>query len=261
MRIVRNSLSLLWKIYVGIVFAVFAIVFYPFMLVLLSRKEWKKGSFRIFLFWSWMMRIFCFYHVRKIVYTPPPKGPYVIIANHVSYLDIFFMYSILPQHPFLFLGKSEILNYPIIKTYFKGLNIPVHRNDRQKSARSFILAKKAVGEGWSLVVFPEGGIPDDGNPKMIPFKEGAFKLARALQIPIVPLTFTNNFNLFSDPMDFNGTAHPGISRVYVHPHIDVNKINELTDKELSDYCFQVINGPLLLEYPALNDQFKNAPSN
>ena len=257
----RGIFGLLWKIYVGIIFVIFALALYPFFLILLTSEKGKKVSFRLFVFWSWMMRIFCFYHVKKVENAELPEGPYIIVANHTSYLDIFFMYSILPQHPFLFLGKGEILNYPILKTYFKGLNIPVHRNDRQKSARSFILAKKAVGEGWSLVVFPEGGIPDEGNPKMIPFKEGAFKLARALQIPIVPLTFTNNFNLFSDPMDFNGTAHPGISRVYVHPHIDVNKINELTDKELSDYCFQVINGPLLLEYPALNDQFKNAPSN
>lgn len=253
MRLVERCLSFLWKVYVGIVFSIFAILFYPIMLLLLSRKVWKKHCFRIFVIWSWMMRIFCFYYVKKVSYSPPPKGPYIIVANHISYLDIFLMYSILPQHAFLFLGKSEILNYPIIKTYFKGLNIPVDRKDRQKSARSFILAKRAVGEGWSLVVFPEGGIPDQ-NPKMIRFKEGAFKLARALEIPIVPLTFTNNFKLFSDPLDFKGTAHPGVSRVYVHPFISVAKISELTDIELSNYCFELINAPILKEYPELLDK-------
>jgi 1-acyl-sn-glycerol-3-phosphate acyltransferase len=221
------------------------------MLVVLSNNSWKKKSFRIFVAWSWMMRIFCFYGVRKIKNSQLPKGPYVIISNHSSYLDIFFMHSILPDHPFLFLGKSEILKYPIIKTYFKGLNIPVHRTDRQKSARSFIMAKKAVEEGWSIVVFPEGTIPDENNPKMIPFKEGAFRLARALHVPIVPLTFTNNYKLFSDPTDMKGTAYPGVSRVYIHPYVSVEEIDGLTDKELTEKCFNIINEPLILEHPGL----------
>jgi 1-acyl-sn-glycerol-3-phosphate acyltransferase len=198
-----------------------------------------------------MMRIFCFYGVKKIKSNALPKGPYVIISNHSSYLDIFLMHSILPDHPFLFLGKSEILNYPIIKTYFKGLNIPVNRKDRQKSARSFIMAKRAVQEGWSIVIFPEGTIPDQDNPKMYPFKEGAFRLARALQIPIVPLTFTNNFKLFSDPGDFKGTARPGRSRLYIHPYVSVEDIASMSDKELSDHCFNLINQPLIQEYPEL----------
>ena len=65
------------------------------------------------------MRIFCFYHVRSVSRNPLPEGPYVIVANHTSYLDIFFMYSILPKHPFVFLGKSEILTYPIIAPILK----------------------------------------------------------------------------------------------------------------------------------------------
>jgi 1-acyl-sn-glycerol-3-phosphate acyltransferase len=80
------------------------------------------------------------------------------------------MYSIFPKHPFLFLGKDEILTYPIIKTYFKGLNIPVYRKDKRKAAISFIQAKKAVRDGWSIVIFPEGGIPDENKPALIPFK-------------------------------------------------------------------------------------------
>jgi 1-acyl-sn-glycerol-3-phosphate acyltransferase len=158
------------------------------------------------------------------------------------------MHSILPDHPFLFLGKGEILGYPIIRTYFKGLNIPVHRKDRAKAAKSFVMAKKAVNEGWSLVIFPEGTIPDDDNPKMIPFKAGAFKLAKALNIPIVPITFTNNYKLFSDPENFLGLARPGVSRVYIHPYISANRIEEMSQTELSDHCFNIINSALIKEH-------------
>lgn len=251
MRIVKGILSLLWKCYVGTVFVVFALVLYPFFLILLSNKKWKKISFRLFVVWSWIMRIFCLYHVKKVKNASLPEGPYIIISNHSSYLDIFFMYSILPKHPFLFLGKGEILSYPIIGTYFRGLNIPVHRKDRGKSALSFIQAKQAVNEGWSLVIFPEGGIPDEDCPKMIPFKKGAFRLAKALNIPIVPITFTNHYKLFSDPLDLLGPARPGISRVYIHQHISIDEMADLSEKELSDLCFERINGPILEEYPGL----------
>lgn len=223
MRRISGIFSFLWKCYIGIVFAILAIVLYPFFLLILSNKAWKKTSFKLFVFWSWMMRYLCFYRVKKIKTGSMPKGPYVIISNHSSYLDIFFMHSIMPNHPFLFLGKSEILGYPIIRTYFKGLNIPVHRKDRVKSATSFNLAKKAVHDGWSLVIFPEGGIPDDGAPKMMPFKIGAFKLAKELKIPIIPMTFVNHFKLFSDPLDILGRARPGISKVRIHETITDRK--------------------------------------
>lgn len=197
------------------------------------------------------MRVFCFYRVKKVIDSPIPEGPYIIVANHSSYLDIFFMYSILPKHPFLFLGKGEILSYPIIRTYFKGLNIPVYRKDRSKAATSFILAKKAVKEGWSLVIFPEGGIPDEGSPAMIPFKKGAFKLAKALDVPIIPVTFTNHYKLFSDPTNILGPARPGISKVYVHEAIKTEAIAEMTELEVLGVCFDKINESLIKEHPGL----------
>jgi len=197
------------------------------------------------------MRIFCFYRVKKVIDSPIPEGPYIIVANHSSYLDIFFMYSILPKHPFLFLGKGEILSYPIIRTYFKGLNIPVYRKDRSKAATSFILAKKAVKEGWSLVIFPEGGIPDEGSPAMIPFKKGAFKLAKALDVPIIPVTFTNHYKLFSDPTNILGPARPGISKVLIHEAIKPEVIAEMTELEVLNVCFDKINEALVKENPGL----------
>lgn len=199
------------------------------------------------------MRIFCFYGVKKIKNTELPEGPYIIIANHSSYLDIFLMYSILPKHRFVFLGKSEILSYPIIRTYFKNLNIPVFRGDKSKAGQSYNLAAKAVKEGWSIVIFPEGGIPDSQCPKMIPFKNGAFKLAKALNIPIVPLSFTNNYKLFSDPTELLGPAGPGIARVYIHEHISREMIQSMEVKELNTLCFGRINEPILSEQPHLRD--------
>lgn len=250
-KLFKGILSLLWKLYVGIVFVIFALLLYPLFFVLLLKKSWKKYSFKLFVFWSWCMRFFCFYPGKKQVDSPRPEGPYIIVSNHSSYLDIFFMHSLLPDHPFLFLGKGEILGYPILRTYFKNLNIPVHRKDRVKSAKSFNLAKKAIEEGWSIVIFPEATIPEENQPKMLPFKSGAFKLAKEMNVPIVPLTFLNNYKLFSDPGELLGRARPGIFRVTIHPFIEVETIQQLSEQELVKLCFDIINRPLMEEYPHL----------
>lgn len=250
MRKVFGILSLCWKVYIGIIFLITALFFYPIIFPFLFSLENKKRSFRIFVVWSWTVRIFCGYFVRKEHKIIPPKGPYLIVANHISYLDIFLMYSILPNHPFLFLGKSEILRYPLIKTYFKRLNIPVYRENRLKAAKSLIHASREVKNGWGLVIFPEGKIPDE-NPQMARFKGGAFQLAKNLAIPIVPLTFLNNHLLFSDPTLLLGPARPGVSRVYMHAHITPEEIKRMTQDELAKHCQQIIEAPLLKEYPEL----------
>ena len=204
------------------------------------------------------MRIFCFYVVRCVEKEALPEGPYIIIANHTSYLDIFFMYSMLPKHPFVFLGKSEILTYPIIRTYFKNLNIPVFRFDRKKVGVSFQLALEAIEEGWSLVIFPEGTIPEVNIPKMMPFKNGAFKIAKEANVPIVPITFTTNHLLFSDPTMVFGPARPGVSRFYIGKYISKELVAKKSFTELKELCFSRVEAPLKKEYPHLYSNEVNA---
>lgn len=204
------------------------------------------------------MRIFCFYVVRCVEKEPLPEGPYIIVANHTSYLDIFFMYSMLPKHPFVFLGKSEILTYPIIRTYFKNLNIPVFRFDRKKVGVSFQLALEAIEEGWSLVIFPEGTIPEVDIPKMVPFKNGAFKIAKEANVPIVPITFTTNHLLFSDPTMVFGPARPGVSRFYIGKYISKEHVAKKSFTELKELCFSRVEAPLKKDYPHLYSNEVNA---
>jgi 1-acyl-sn-glycerol-3-phosphate acyltransferase len=164
----------------------------------------------------------------------------------------------LPKHPFVFLGKSEILTYPIIRTYFKNLNIPVFRFDRKKVGVSFQLALEAIEEGWSLVIFPEGTIPEVDIPKMMPFKNGAFKIAKEANVPIVPITFTTNHLLFSDPTMVFGPARPGVSRFYIGKYISKELVAQKSFTELKELCFSRVEAPLKKEYPHLYSNEGNA---
>ncbi len=241
MKWIKAIFTNLWKLYIGIIFCVTAILLYPFFLVVLALPDGRKRSFSLFVLWSRLVQILGMYRIKKNKGINTQGKPFVLAANHTSYLDIFLMFSLFPKQPFLFMGKSEILSYPIIKTYFKNLNIPVNRNNKTQAGQAFVKAKSALEEGFSLCIFPEGGIPDLKAPEMARFKDGAFLLAKKTGAPIVPVSLTNNYKLFSDPADFFGPARPGVSHVYVHESIYINEENF---KEMKAKCFDLIASKL-----------------
>jgi 1-acyl-sn-glycerol-3-phosphate acyltransferase len=251
MQKIVGLFGLIWKLYIALVFFIFALLFYPFFWVLQLKSTWRKYGFQIFILWSWLLRVFCLYPVRIKLNSPLPKAPFIIVSNHTSYLDIFLLPSILPQHPFAFLGKAEILKYPIVRTYFKALNIPVYRKNKAKAGQALVQAKKAMEDGWSIVIFPEGTIPEEHIPQMIPFKNGAFRLAKNLNVPVLPLTFTQNFHLFSDPTQLLGPAHPGVVEVHIHPYISTEEVAATSIEEISEKCFHLIEAPIRAAHPEL----------
>lgn len=241
MKWIKAIFTNLWKVYIGVIFSLTAILLYPFFLIVLALPNGRRKSFSLFVLWSRLIQVFGMYPIRKNKGIDTGGKAFVLVANHTSYLDIFLMFSTFPKQPFLFLGKSEILNYPIIKTYFKNLNIPVDRKNKTQAGQAFIKAKGALEEGFSICIFPEGGIPDLQAPKMARFKDGAFLLAKKTGAPIVPVTMINNYRLFSDPDDFFGPARPGFSNVFVHDQVYVNEENI---KDMKAKCFKLIESKL-----------------
>ena len=112
--------GLLWKLYIGSVFVLTAIIYYPLIVPFLYKESNKRIAFKLFISWSQVFQLLCLY-LKSIVWKEQlPQGPYIIVANHSSYLDIFLLPSIFPEHEFLFLGKSELLKYPLIKPISKS---------------------------------------------------------------------------------------------------------------------------------------------
>ena len=230
-------------------FVITLLVVYPLIFPCLFSERGKAFSMNLFMAWSKIWMILCFYRFKKLTNHPLPDAPYIIVANHSSYLDIFMMPALMSKNKYLFLGKSEILNYPLIKTFFKRLHIPVFRDNPIKAGKSLVRARQELKNGWSLVIFAEGEIPDDDSPKMIPFKDGAFRLAKKAKVPIVPITFLTNYKLLSDPDNIKGPASPGASKLHIHPFITKEEVASLSQEELTKKCFDIINEPILKQFP------------
>ncbi len=231
--------------YFALVFFLVLLVLYPIFWILLLREENFTRVFKLKVFTARIILFFDFVWLnRKFEQPDLGEGPYVICANHASYLDIILMYRILPRKRFLFIGKSELLKWPIINIFFKKVDIAVNRKKRSSGMRAIIRARNELKNGWSIVIFPEGGIPVD-TPILAPFKNGAFTLAIDSEIPILPITIIDNWKLFNVDPFLTGPARPGVSRVIIHKPIPTVGMNKKDLINLRQQTFDTINGPLL----------------
>lgn len=237
----KNFLSKVYLIYMGVIFVITLLIYYLPIRFYLTTEKKKQTIFPVFVLWA---KLFCLFTGLRVITKKKSQikeDQVIFIANHTSFLDIIFMYLLFPKHPFLFLGKSELLKIPLVKTFFKKLHIPVFREDRMKTGQSFKQASEALKNGWSIIIFPEGGIKEKLVPNLQPFKDGAFRLSALHQVPLVPISFLNNYQLFADPSTKNAIARPGKSLVIIHDCIYINPNDENTINIKKQEAFEVIN--------------------
>jgi hypothetical protein len=69
-------------------------------------------------------------------------------------------------------------------------------------------------------------------------------LAKAANVGIQPITFIDNYYLFSDPENIFDGAMPGLARIKVHPFISKEEVATKTAKELNEITYHFISSPL-----------------
>ncbi len=187
-----------------------------------------------------------------IFYTIERKGihvkgqTYIYCANHTSYIDIIMCYCTIPDY-FIFMGKQELQKAPLFNIFFKDMNILVNRKSSFGSHKALQTAGERLDMGQNLIIFPEGTISREA-PSLRPFKYGAFKLAIEKQLPIIPITYVNNFMLLQDKAFLKGNGRPGMSRVVVHEAIETKGLTLEDIEMLKNKVEQIIKKPLLEYY-------------
>lgn len=164
----------------------------------------------------------------------PNKG-YVIISNHQSYMDIFANPTSIPRHNiFTFLAKSELGKTPFFGIIAKNLGVLVNRKSMESRKKSYIYMKKVLENGFSIFVYPEG-TRNKSNEVLLPFFDGAFKLAKDMNVPIVVNTLVgmkkrNNINRFLD-------MSPGVLDSYIEKPIETENKSV---QELKEICIDLM---------------------
>ena len=108
-------------------------------------------------------------------------GPFVLACNHTSFADVLALMALLPAG-FVFLAKKEILRWPIVGSFIAaGRHLTVDREDVGRSVADAAAVARALDEGTSVLIFPEGTFT--AAPGLRPFRLGAFRTAVETRAP------------------------------------------------------------------------------
>lgn len=112
--------------------------------------------------------------------------PCVFVGNHQSILDLLTYGAIVPRSV-VAVGKKEIGKIPLFGWFFRfSGNLVIDRGNSEDAGRLLAdAAKRLKDEGVSVFFMPEGHRSKDDQ--LLPFKTGAFRLAAAAGVPVVPV--------------------------------------------------------------------------
>lgn len=113
-----------------------------------------------------------------------PRRPYVAVANHESFADIFLL-SHLPWE-MKWLSKEAIFRIPIMGWMMRMAgDIAVRRGEKGSRGQAVEQIHDRLDKGVSVMILPEGTRSADGE--LLPFRNGAFRIAIDRQLPILPI--------------------------------------------------------------------------
>lgn len=115
--------------------------------------------------------------------------PAVFIFNHQSGIDVLLLCRLL-RRDIIGIAKQEVRRNPIFGPVFTLAGVIfVDRFNHHQAVAALAPAVEALRQGLSIVLAPEG--TRSVTPRPGRFKNGAFHLAMAARVPIVPIVFRN----------------------------------------------------------------------
>jgi 1-acyl-sn-glycerol-3-phosphate acyltransferase len=113
-----------------------------------------------------------------------PRRPYVVVSNHESFVDILLI-SHLPWE-MKWLSKAELFRIPVLGwlMWLAG-DIPIKRGFGPSAVEAIAKCREALANRVSVMIFPEGTRSTTAD--LLPFKDGAFRLAIDAGVPVLPL--------------------------------------------------------------------------
>jgi fatty-acyl-CoA synthase len=228
-RSAAQALALLYAVYVALGILVLALLFWPPVVLIPSRR--LAGSLARLGSRFFLRMLGCRLTVEGIENLPPLAA--VIAANHSSYLDTAVLLAAIPRD-ILFIAKHEVRSWWLVGSYVRrSRHITVDRLDALDGVRAAEVTALAIRAGDSVVVFPEGTFT--AATGLRPFKLGAFKVAGETGCPVVPVALRGVRRVLRSGQR---VPRPGPIHVWIGPPLDPSgddwrALVDLRDRTLS----------------------------
>lgn len=161
---------------------------------------------------------------------------YVIVANHLSTLDIMACFKAM-RIPIRYLAKKELFRLPILAQAMRAVGII----EVDRAARGAVhasvnrQAKELIENKRSLIIYAEGTRPRNGVMK--PFKKGAFTMAIASGLPILPLSIHGTYEAMPPGTPW---VRGGPAKVVIDRPIETQGLSHADVGELRDQVREII---------------------
>ena len=115
--------------------------------------------------------------------TPPARGPVLLVANHVSWLDILVMNAAQPAR---FISKADVKHWPVLGALITGVGtLYIERESRRDAMRVVHQVAERLRAHDTIAVFPEGTTGDGRS--LLPFHANLFQAAISANAPVLPV--------------------------------------------------------------------------
>ena len=178
---VVHTIRFLLRIIAFILALIFVLPFVIFGILLAKLFRNHDTNEFILVYWS---RLLCFICGLKVyVHGHKPKAPVFLVANHVSWLDIPIIHSLMLAG---FVAKSEIKYWPILGwVTMVGDTLFLKRGSAESRKGVIRQIKKRLNKGRSVAVFPEGTVTDGSYLRT--FHRQLVHAAIETRTPILPV--------------------------------------------------------------------------
>lgn len=111
-------------------------------------------------------------------------GGHLLVANHVSWLDIAGVHAVLPQARFV--SKADVKHWPVVGALVTGAGtLYIERTSKRDALRVVHQTAEALQAGDCVAVFPEG--TTGAGPELLPFHANLLQAAVATNAPVLPV--------------------------------------------------------------------------
>ncbi|HEX6146427.1 MAG TPA: lysophospholipid acyltransferase family protein [Acidimicrobiia bacterium] len=165
-----------------------------------------------------------------------PARSYIVVANHLSALDIMACLLAVPL-PIRFLAKKELFRIPVLAQGMRMVGIIEVDREARGAIHTDVnrQSRELIEKGRSLIIYAEGTRPRNGVMK--PFKKGAFTMAITSGLPVLPLSIHGSYQAWPPGTPL---ARGGSIRVIIDKPIETEGLSTSDTGELRDQVREVI---------------------
>src|SRR5688572_29287911 len=148
--------------------------------VLTSGRPQARRRVRGFAFARWGAGLLRTARVELQIVGVPPRAPFLLVANHTSYLDVPVLAALGNG---CFVAKAEIARWPVIGPLARGMGtVFVERGARRAVLQASGEIEQRLAKGYGVFLFPEGGIPSE--PELGEFRGSLLESALRAAVPV-----------------------------------------------------------------------------